>query len=113
MFIELVDALRCPNPHEESWLVVSATSLEARHILEGVLGCPICHAEYPVRDGIADFRREVDAALDSGAASALTTLPPADHLAAMMNLADPVGFAVLTGRWSARAAELLEVVDGP
>lgn len=110
MFIELVDALRCPNPHEESWLVVSATTLEARHIREGVLGCPICHAEYPVRDGIADFRRETDVAPES---SALASLPPADHLAAMMNLADPLGFAVLTGRWSARAEELLDLVDGP
>jgi uncharacterized protein YbaR (Trm112 family) len=113
MFIELVDALRCPNPHEESWLVVSATTLEARHIREGVLGCPICHAEYPVRDGIADFRREADVAPESSATSALSALAPADHLAAMMNLADPLGFAVLTGRWSARADELLELVDGP
>ena len=27
MFIELVDTLRCPRPHEESWLVLSARLL--------------------------------------------------------------------------------------
>ena len=56
MFIELVDALRCPRPHEESWLVLAASRLEARHVLEGTLGCPVCHAQYPIRDGIVDLR---------------------------------------------------------
>jgi hypothetical protein len=37
MFIELVDALRCPVPHEESWLVASADRMEARHIVDGTL----------------------------------------------------------------------------
>src|SRR5829696_1093046 len=103
MFIELVDTLRCPNPHEESWLVVSATTLEARHIREGVLGCPVCRAEYPVRGGIADFRTatEHDAATKKSSRE-MPVLVPAEQLAAMMNLADPLGFAVLTGDWSKR-----------
>lgn len=114
MFIEIVDALRCPNAHEESWLVVAATKLEARHIIEGVLGCPVCRSEYPVRDGIADFRGAVDdTASDSRTHSALLTLPPAEQLAAMMNLADSLGFAVLMGRWGERAGALLDLVDCP
>jgi uncharacterized protein YbaR (Trm112 family) len=115
MFIELVDALRCPIAHEESWLVVSATSLEARHIREGLLGCPICHAEYPVRDGIADLRKagEIGDTAAASPRSELASMPPAEHLAAMMNLADPLGFAVLSGRWGERAEELLDLVDGP
>src|SRR6476620_4400515 len=56
MFIELVDALRCPNTHEESWLVASADRMEARHIVSGSLGCPICKSEFPIRDGVVDFR---------------------------------------------------------
>jgi uncharacterized protein YbaR (Trm112 family) len=114
MFIELVDALRCPVPHEESWLVVSATSLEARHVRAGVLGCPVCRREYPVIDGIADFRMEEEIAThESTSPSALLELIPPGHLAAIMNLADPLGFAVLTGRWGEQATALLELVDSP
>ncbi|MDB4884391.1 MAG: hypothetical protein JWL95_3157 [Gemmatimonadetes bacterium] len=113
MFIELVDALRCPVPHEESWLVVSATSIEARHVRAGVLGCPVCRREYPVIDGIADFRTEAEIGRASVSPSVLPELIPPGHLAAIMNLADPLGFAVLTGRWGEQATALLELVDSP
>ena len=56
MFIELIDALRCVQPHEPTWLVASIERAEGRYIERGVLGCPICRAEYPVIDGVADFR---------------------------------------------------------
>ena len=56
MFVELVDALRCVRPHEDAWLVAATRRTEHRHILDGVLGCPVCRTEYPVRDGVADFR---------------------------------------------------------
>jgi len=111
MFVEIVDALRCPRAHEESWLVLAAQRTEDRHVLEGTLGCPVCHATYPIHDGIADFsstpprdRPIVDAAL---------TLPPADHLAAMLGLGDALGFVVLVGAWGTRAGELLEQLDAP
>jgi uncharacterized protein YbaR (Trm112 family) len=114
MFIELVDALRCPRSHEESWLVLAATRIEARHVQEGTLGCPVCHAEYPIRDGIADFR--LDAAPDdagrTGSAQAdarSIDAVSADHLAALLDLGDALGFVVLVGDWSRRAAGLLEL----
>jgi len=56
VFIELVDALRCPRAHEESWLVLAMSRIEGRHIQEGALGCPVCHAEYPIHEGIVDLR---------------------------------------------------------
>ncbi|MEO8564491.1 MAG: hypothetical protein ABI601_20625 [bacterium] len=111
MFIELVDALRCPRPHEESWLVLSALEIDARHVRHGTLGCPVCSAEYPIVDGVADFRG--DAERDVTPALTTTTLVPADHLAAMMNLADAQGFAVLVGGWGQRADELVEMGDVP
>ena len=55
MYIPLVDILRCPRPHDETWLVASIVRAEARDIIDGVLGCPICSAEYPIRDGAVDF----------------------------------------------------------
>ena len=114
MFIELVDALRCPRPHEESWLVLAATRIEARHVQEGALGCPVCHGEYPIRDGIADFR--LDASPDGAgrthsaqAESRSIEAVSADHLAALLDLGDALGFVVLVGAWGRRAADLLEL----
>jgi uncharacterized protein YbaR (Trm112 family) len=111
MFIELVDALRCPRPHEESWLVLSATRLEARHVREGTLGCPICHAEYPIDGGVADFRvKERTAPIE---APAMPDVPEAEELAAMLALTDSLGFVVLIGSWARRADALLDLLDAP
>lgn len=112
MFIELVDALRCPVPHEESWLVASATHTEARHIVEGLLGCPVCRAEYPVHRGVVDFRRSTpnDA---SPPPVPLADREQATRLAAFLNLSDSLGFAVLIGAWCAQASVLREIVETP
>ena len=40
MFVELVDLLRCPHAHEDSWLVAAADETADRHIVHGSLGCP-------------------------------------------------------------------------
>lgn len=118
MFIELVDALRCPRTHEESWLVLAATHLEARHVRHGTLGCPVCLAEYPIRDGVADFRLADDPVLAGGRthgeeAPSIATQVQADHLAAMLNLADASGFAVLIGDWTRLAEGLLALENPP
>ena len=110
MFIELVDALRCPRAHEESWLVASATRMEARHIVSGTLGCPVCLSEYPIEDGVVDFRA------DRGTDTTRTNSQPAAdvmRLAAMLDLADATGFAVLLGAWGASAPELAAIVETP
>ncbi|MDQ2667403.1 MAG: hypothetical protein M3Z05_15500 [Gemmatimonadota bacterium] len=110
MFIELVDALRCPRVHEESWLVASTSQMEARHIVHGTLGCPVCLAEYPIRDGVVDFR--------SNRASAPThatglSAHGAMRVAAMLDLSDATGFAVLLGEWGMLALELTTLVETP
>ena len=110
MFIELVDALRCPVPHEESWLVAAARRMEFRHIVDGTLGCPVCHAEYPVTRGVVDFRRGSGLPLPAEA-------PPneadATRLAALLDLTDRAGFAVLVGAWSVQAPLLRALVETP
>src|SRR5688572_33340449 len=55
VFIELIDSLRCPVDHDESWLVASIVERSGRDIVAGTLGCPVCRAEYPIRDSIAVF----------------------------------------------------------
>jgi uncharacterized protein YbaR (Trm112 family) len=110
MFIELVDALRCPNPHEESWLVASADRMEARHIVNGTLGCPVCKAEFPIRNGVVDFRRGASGALP---ASAAPDQEQAMRLAAFLDLTDGQGFAVLLGEWGGHAPLLRTMVETP
>jgi uncharacterized protein YbaR (Trm112 family) len=120
MFIELVDALRCPVPHEESWLVASATRMDARHIVEGMLGCPVCHAEYPLHHGVVDFRRGAlsdpsSAILSESSAQPVPSPDPAlaERLAALLGLSDARGFAVLVGPWGAQASVLSQLVETP
>jgi uncharacterized protein YbaR (Trm112 family) len=110
VFIELVDALRCPVPHEESWLVAAAQRMEARHIVEGVLGCPVCAAEYAIHDGVVDLRRaegqSIPPSLPGDAEQAM-------RLAALLDLSDAQGFAVLLGDWGAHAQQLASIVELP
>jgi hypothetical protein len=116
VFIELVDHLRCLRPHAESWLVASADRMQDRAIVEGVLGCPVCRAEYPVRGGVAWFTE--------GAGPAGTTAAEADpssngaptpdevlRAAALLGLTEPGGFVLLTGEWAAFARPLRALVD--
>lgn len=107
MFVELIEYLRCPAAHEESVLVAAAERSEQRHILSGVLGCPVCGAEYPIHEGIARF----------GGAPAVVAEPPsveaAMRMAAFLELTDARGFALLCGRWGAHAAPLAELVETP
>jgi len=110
MFIELVDALRCPVPHEESWLVAATTRMEHRHIVEGTLGCPVCRAEYPVVRGVVDFRRAPQGPLPREAPPSETE---AMRLAAFLALTDRTGFAVLLGGWSVHAPLLRALVETP
>ena len=65
MFIELLDLLRCINVHEETWLVASLRAISNRFVLDGTLGCPICHAEYRIKKGIADFTETRELAHES------------------------------------------------
>ena len=110
MFIELVDTLRCPVAHEETWLVAAAIRMESRHIVDGTLGCPVCKAEYPIRGGVADFRRVLQPyTIDGEHADA----EQAVRLAAMLGLSDSLGFAVLLGAWGSLAAELSAIVETP
>lgn len=111
MFIELVDSLRCLEPHEETWLVAAVDRRDGRHIMHGTLACPICRRAYPIRDGIGWFAREPAAAIPH------LTIPrgrgdgPVDddrftRAAALLGLLDAGGIVVLGGPWTEVADRL-------
>lgn len=98
MLTPLVDLLRCPKPHDETWLVASIARAENRDIVEGVLGCPICLAEYPIRDGVVEF----DASIARAPFTAGSEFE-ATRLAATLELTEARMIAVLHGAWGAHA----------
>ena len=109
MHIDIIDALRCPNPHEESWLVASADVTEGRDIMEGVLGCPVCRAEYSIHGGLVEF---------TGLPASTTPPAPSSdeqamRLAAFLDLTNVRSFAMLVGSWGNHARALHELVDAP
>jgi uncharacterized protein YbaR (Trm112 family) len=105
MFIELVDMLRCPNRHEETWLVLAADRTDGRDVMDGTLGCPICHAEYPIVAGVARF----------GEPPATRASPPNDsdslRLAALLDLNDARGYAILVGGTGSHAPGMRELTE--
>ena len=105
MFVELIETLRCPHRHEESQLIASALRTEARHIVEGVLGCSICGAKFPIADGIARFGEPQPTPAETPSPEA------AMRLAAFLELTDARGFALLCGRWGAHVDLLLRLTE--
>ena len=97
MFVEMIDLLRCPHPHADSWLVAAAARTVGRHVMDGTLGCPVCEAEYPIHDGIADFGPAPDAGVpgdEPGGSDAERAM----RLAALFGLTGPGGTVALGGR---------------
>jgi uncharacterized protein YbaR (Trm112 family) len=110
MFIELVDALRCLEPHDETWLVAAVTRMDGRHIIDGVLGCPICHREYPIRQGIGHFAATRDG--DPARLTPVRASTDADRItraAALLGLTDAGGIVCLDAGWADCADALAEL----
>ncbi len=119
MFIELVDSLRCPRAHADSWLVGAFDRMDGRAILRGSLGCPVCDARYPIRDGVVyfdDAPEAADAAASTNTATSTVQQPRDDrgvYLGALLGLADAHGLAVLEGEWTRHAVSLRALTTIP
>jgi hypothetical protein len=115
MHIELVELLRCVQPHDDTWLVATVNRIEGREIVSGTLGCPICRGEYPIRDRVVYFapRTMPDRETEPDPTQAI-------RIAAALDLTDARRIAVLQGAWgmharlvrSASPAQLI-VIDPP
>lgn len=103
-----MEALRCPRPHQETVLVASASRTVARHVVDGVLGCPVCGAEFEVSSGVV----HIDAPVHPTPAEK-PSAEIAMRLAAFLELTDARGFALLCGRWGAHADEILRLSETP
>ncbi len=94
MQLSLVDSLRCPAHSQESTLVLSVEKWAGPRVAEGELGCPICHARYPIREGGIDF-----AGGTTVRRGTVTESPDPMRLVAQLNLREPGGMVLLTGSY--------------
>lgn len=88
--------------------MVAAGKVVDRHILDGVLGCPSCGAEFKIAGGITQFDIPARATLATPADNALGL-----RVAAFLELTDPKGFAILCGTWGAQLDPIQRVAETP
>jgi uncharacterized protein YbaR (Trm112 family) len=103
MFIELTDHLRCPNEHEESFLVLLPEVMEGRSVRTGHLGCPVCGRTFQLADGVLDTG-DAPAEPESDVGSVLD----ADAVTTLVGLHGPGGYLTLVGAVAALWSELAE-----
>ena len=109
---DLLDALRCPGTHEESWLVAMVLEASGSSLLVAELACPVCGAEFRIVNGIAHFADSTPVA-SPALPSEPYTRDMALRLAALLGVAEsqlPVG---LVGRYTAASGALASLVSAP
>jgi uncharacterized protein YbaR (Trm112 family) len=105
MFIELTDHLRCPEDHDESFLVLLPDQMEGRSVRTGQLGCPVCGRTFSIKDGVVELG-------DPSEPAAAGTRLDADALTALAGFHGPGGYFALVGSLGALAPEMLELNPG-
>jgi hypothetical protein len=106
MFIELIDAIRCPADHPPSSLVAAFESIVDRDVVAGMLGCPVCRSEFQIRNGELWL---VTTAMPAPATRALNPEDDALRLAASLDLRSETEFAILRGAWCALADRIVDI----
>jgi uncharacterized protein YbaR (Trm112 family) len=108
--------LRCPEAHEEAFLVLSTGEMVGRMVRSGLLGCPVCQREYPIVKGVAHFsgkgedlppRQKTAVAPGDSPRS-----PDAQTLQALLDLSGPGGYVVLVGAAARHAIGLAGLMGG-
>ncbi len=119
MHIELTEMLRCPERHEEGFLVLSTGEMLGRMVRSGMLGCPVCGKEYPIVRGVAHFSGGGMRDAGSVASGEPTHLAsrishPADvqTLQALLDLSGPGGYVLLLGSAAQHAVGLAGLMGG-
>jgi uncharacterized protein YbaR (Trm112 family) len=108
MHTSLLDHLRCPAPHESTWLVATVSRQDGRDVIDGRLGCPVCRATYPLTQGIVHLGEY------RASPPPVAPIPNDDdlmRLAALLHLAEPGGAVALTPWWAEYARPLSVLVD--
>src|SRR5436309_13436317 len=104
--------LRCPEAHEEAFLVLSTGEMVGRMVRSGLLGCPACQREYPIVQGVAHFSASgtggghTPRPTNAIAAGAPPRSPDAQTLQALLELSGPEGYMAPAGSAARHAVGL-------
>ena len=109
---DLLDALRCPGTHEESWLVAMVLEASGSSLLVAELACPVCGAEFRIVNGIAHFAGATPAAPPAWPSEPYTPAM-ALRLAALLGVAESQLPVALVGRYTAASGALASLVSAP
>ncbi|MDX1578332.1 MAG: hypothetical protein R3266_07595 [Gemmatimonadota bacterium] len=97
MYLELAEALDCPECRSAVGLVAFVEEAEGRRVLRGWLGCPLCEVEYPIVEGAIRFGGGGPAAPSRDDAAHSDEQEVALRLGALLGLAERRGVVVLLG----------------
>jgi len=117
--IELTEMLRCPERHEEGFLVLSTGEMLGRMVRSGMLGCPVCGKEYPIVRGVAHFSGggmrdagSVSSGEPTHLASRISHPADVQTLQALLDLSGPGGYVLLLGSAAQHAVGLAGLMGG-
>ncbi len=111
MFLELTEILRCPAPHDESYVICAPVLMDGRDVVRGGLACPVCRAEYAIIERVAWLappEERVTGADPSAAPSALT----AEAVRTFLDLQGQGGFVVTVGTAGRIGRDLAALLPG-
>ena len=108
MFIELIELLRCPAAHEESWLVAAFGRMDGRFVIEGKLGCPVCSCTFPIVEGVARFS---EIPVEAHAGDTHATNDETIRTAALLGLTRAGATIVMEGPDAATCAAVAEMTE--
>jgi uncharacterized protein YbaR (Trm112 family) len=117
MHIELTEMLRCPEEHRQEHLVLSTSEMNGRTVMLGVVGCPVCHREFEIIDGVVDFTEVITGERQLRAVRR-TPAPPSpvvvdsQSLQALLDLGGPGGYVILLGSATRHAEGLASLMGG-
>lgn len=104
MLRDLLDGLRCPHLHEESWLVAMVHEANGPELISADLACPVCGQEFLVRGGVAHFG---DAPVP--ATNTADDEPDALRVAALLGAADGALPVLLAGHYARAGRRLADL----
>lgn len=113
MHLDLIESLRCPDAHDDGWLVAIPDVVVERVMQTGEIGCPQCAATWRVQAGVLELTTADAASPVFGLASdrpETDAAAEALRTAALLDLRTPGGAVLLAGAHAHHAAALAALV---
>ena len=110
MLRDLLDSLRCPRAHDESWLVAMVHTADGPVLIDAELACPVCGAEFRIAEGVARF----DVVVRAENAAPVGAMPiDSMRVAALLGVTESPLPVLLAGSYATAGAELGALVAAP